>query len=57
MTEQERNEIRQIIKEEIDAKLTVNKPAASNEVRAAEVTNVRNEVKSQVNVETVSPTY
>jgi hypothetical protein len=57
MTEQERNEIRQIIKEEIDAKLTVNKPAASKEVPSQEVSNVRNEVKSHVNVETVSPTY
>jgi hypothetical protein len=56
MTEQERNEIRKIIKEEIDAKLTVNKPAASGEVRPQGL-DVRNEIKSQVNVETVSPAY
>jgi hypothetical protein len=56
MTEQEKAEIRQIIKEEIDAKLTTNtKPKENTQVSSS--SSVRNDIKSDVNIETVSPTY
>ena len=56
MTEQEKAEIRKIIKEEIDAKLTT--PAkAVEDPQVPNVTTVRSEVKPQVNIETVSPAY
>jgi hypothetical protein len=55
MTEKDRKEIRKIIREEIEAKLsTANKSSASAPEKPS---TLKNESKGYINIDTVSPAY